>query len=592
MIKKVFSPTGLFLKEYPFQRGLNIIFGRYSGSKEGRGINGIGKSSLVRIIDYLLLSDRASRHFASFSHNFLREEAHQAGLIFEVSGKEYFVLRTFNSNDPVKFGLDGEAGREYKVEELKTILCDLFFPIPSEDITYKGARYGSLMNFFIKDDLEHQSRVDPLNFVGGYNLSKPELVQYNFFLLGMPGKHVILFDDLNKDYTKSLKLIGSLKAKLLEDTGKSIEEYRAEHVVVEKRIDTLEQALKNKTFLEVYKDIEGLLVQKTAHINELLSRYDFLNTQLEKVKASYQFNEEVDVLRVSEIFKSVSQEFGDFVKKTLDEAINFRKDLVQNRRKFLSVREGSLTKEISSVLDSIADLEKERRKLYAKLGEKGALDSIENAYEQLISEKATLVKNTQLIENIESIESKVSRLNTRISQVKEEIEEGIRNYDHILSGLRLLFQEILDSAILMEEDAGTAFFDISPSGNRRRDSLPYDIKVSIPRADALGQSRLKIVAYDLLVFLNAFITERQLPNFLIHDGVYHGTSRRTVVNVLNFLNRKLREFPKAQYIVTFNEDELSERMEGCPDLEFHLSDVTRAEFSDAPEGMLFQRGFN
>ena len=57
MLNRIFSNTNLILNDVTFQPGINIILGKYSGNKEALGINGIGKSSLVRLIDYALLSD-------------------------------------------------------------------------------------------------------------------------------------------------------------------------------------------------------------------------------------------------------------------------------------------------------------------------------------------------------------------------------------------------------------------------------------------------------------------------------------------------------------------------------------------------------
>lgn len=48
------SPSGLF-EEIIFKNGLNIILGRYS--KSGKDINGIGKTTIINLIDYCLLAD-------------------------------------------------------------------------------------------------------------------------------------------------------------------------------------------------------------------------------------------------------------------------------------------------------------------------------------------------------------------------------------------------------------------------------------------------------------------------------------------------------------------------------------------------------
>jgi uncharacterized protein YydD (DUF2326 family) len=54
MLIRIYSETNL-IDAVPFHNGINIILGKYSGDKEARGINGIGKSTLVRLVDFTLL---------------------------------------------------------------------------------------------------------------------------------------------------------------------------------------------------------------------------------------------------------------------------------------------------------------------------------------------------------------------------------------------------------------------------------------------------------------------------------------------------------------------------------------------------------
>ena len=62
MLIRLYSDTNLF-KTVSFHNGINIILGSYSDEVDARGINGIGKSSLVRLIDFVLLSGKAEKIF-------------------------------------------------------------------------------------------------------------------------------------------------------------------------------------------------------------------------------------------------------------------------------------------------------------------------------------------------------------------------------------------------------------------------------------------------------------------------------------------------------------------------------------------------
>ena len=70
MLIKIYSETNL-IDTVPFHNGINIILGKYFGDKEARGINGIGKSTLVRLVDFTLLSGKAEKRFAPYCFHIL-----------------------------------------------------------------------------------------------------------------------------------------------------------------------------------------------------------------------------------------------------------------------------------------------------------------------------------------------------------------------------------------------------------------------------------------------------------------------------------------------------------------------------------------
>jgi uncharacterized protein YydD (DUF2326 family) len=152
----------------------------------------------------------------------------------------------------------------------------------------------------------------------------------------------------------------------------------------------------------------------------------------------------------------------------------------------------------------------------------------------------------------------------------------------------------LQNAISLDENETTGFFDIASNVDSPRNQLPLKIEIKIPKADALGQSRLKIVAYDLLVFLKNIRINSPFPRFLIHDGVYHGIALNTKIKALNYIYRQYLANPTFQYFVTFNEDEIyipKEKASIVGSFEFDIENIKIAEFTDKPLGMLFKRDF-
>lgn len=150
MIKRLFSNTGLLLKDFKFHPGINIILGKYSGKKEATGVNGIGKSTLIRLIDYAFLSDSAQKIFSNKKYDFLRKEGHDIVLEFEINNKTYFIKRDFNKQSNIYFGTSLNKLDEFGKNEFKAVLTNLFLPIEKDDVFFTGNKFRTIFDFFHK----------------------------------------------------------------------------------------------------------------------------------------------------------------------------------------------------------------------------------------------------------------------------------------------------------------------------------------------------------------------------------------------------------------------------------------------------------
>ncbi|WP_310992098.1 DUF2326 domain-containing protein [Aequorivita marina] len=594
MLKKLFSNTGL-IDEVVFHAGINIILGKYSKDKEAQGINGIGKSTLIRLIDYTFLSDSAQKIFLNKKYDFLRKSEHEITLEFEINNKPYFIQRDFSTKMKIQFGSSLHKLDNFEKSELKSILTNLYLPVEKNDVFFTGNKFRTLFDFFIKDDLDNQKRFEPLNFLK-YNANLKEKAIFNFFLLDLPTSHLIDYNEQSKEYDKFKSAIDTSEQKIKIDTGKSIQEYRSERFNIEQRISLLEESLDSYQFIEKYKDVEKQLAKVTKQINDKLKEYNSLDIKVSKIKESYDLDQNVETQEIRKIYNEVLENFGNQVAKTLEEVIDFKNNILNNRKKYLLQKEQKLQLVIDSVLQDISILENKRSQLYKALDEKGALDSIKNTYEELVIEKTDLEKNLQLIKQIDEYQEMLTNLNVSISEVRRLISVEIKEFQRHIDDLRKLFIDILKNAIFVDESYENAYFDITPNPSSNRKKLPFNIEIEIPKADALGQSRLKIVAYDLMVFLYNIEINRKVPDFLIHDGVFHGISMKTKINTINYVYHKYLEHidkKQFQYILTFNEDEIitndDDSEYGIFDFDFHKSVI--AEFQDVQDKTIFKRIF-
>ena len=587
ILNKVYSPTDLFDPVIFRRNGINIILGKYSGDKKTTGINGIGKSTLVRMIDYALLGEGAEAIFHEDKFNFLRKEGHQIILELEINDDKFEIKRTFKKSDPIYFGKTNTELAEYSTNELRIVLFNKFFPATSRDVFLGGNNFRSILNFFIKDDLEHHQRIDPLNFLFPA-ANKADIYLYNLFLLNLKTNNLSSLNSLNNETSKIRKTQSTLKKNIEEETGRSIEEFQSERLSKEESIKQLELSLKRYEFIEEYKHIELQLIEVTSSINERLITYHNLDKRIRNIQQSYTSAQDVDISKVQILYNELIPTLGDMLKKSLDETIEFRKNITDNRIKFLSGQEKSLKNQIEEVLKDISELERKRSVLYGYLEEKGALDSIKNTYQNLISEKTALSKPVQVIDQIDSFSHQLASLNVEISKLKKGIFDDLEHEKDQIREIKLLFLDILKHALAIQDGIDKSYIEIEPQTK----GLPIKIEVEVSKSEALGKSRLKILAYDLLAFLYNVQLDRDFPRFLVHDGVLHAIETRAKINTLNYIYRTNLKIPNFQYILTVNEDEISVSEEDKQihgDYDFNWEDCVVKIYTDRPSEMIFKR---
>ncbi len=258
-------------------------------------------------------------------------------------------------------------------------------------------------------------------------------------------------------------------------------------------------------------------------------------------------------------------------------------------------KEKELENSITIIFKELSRLEDERSKLLKSLQERGVLDKLENTYEELIREQSLFERQNQILVQVDEFNKILADQELVLSSIKKNIIDYIQNSQNILNELRQLFIEILSSAIFMDSYDTSGYFDIALTHKSQKNNLPFKIDVNIPKSSSVGQEVLKIITYDLMIFIHAIKKKRPLPDFLIHDGVFHGMSHKTMVNILNYIYRKhleLLDIRNFQYIVTFSEDEIeipTDKRDLYGEFSFSFNDRKIIELEDIESKMLFKK---
>lgn len=588
-LDRIYSDTDLF-ETVTFHSGLNVVLGVPSGVREGRELNGVGKSTLVRLIDYAFVGDSAKKTFTHERCAFLRSENHSFTLSFFDEDRQYRIRRCFAEPDKVYFARGDDQFVEYTESEMKVILA----PIMVIDQQYDGHVdtdwFRTLMRFFISDDKASHAQTDPLNFSHS-STRKPFLYVLNYYLLNLPNTELVEFDTLKQRLTTEQSHRKQIEDRIKEESGRTIEQVRSDVDRIESQIEKYRHNLESFEFLEDYTHIEQELRDVTGKIATEMLRFNALQRKLSELEKSYQLQIDVDVERVRRLYASLQEELAEHVARKLDEVIEFRKAIVANRKKFLIEREQRLRSDISEIEFKVRELEVNRKRLFEWLKEQRALDAIRNAYERITHESERIERSVSRLKALDEEEQKIAHTIAEVSDTIVRIVDQCKEYDEQVRDIRRVFDNILRNTIYVGENMDDAFLTISTQ-NRR--TSPVSIKIEVPKSDSLGKSRFKIPVYDLTVFFRIVRDERNLPHFLIHDGTFNAVAAKTVVRFLNYIVEQSNELPRMQYIVTLNEEQVylsdTQRAE-LEGLSFDLEKHVIAHYEDVPEKMIFRREY-
>lgn len=554
IIKKLYTePAGIF-EEIHFKMGGNLIFGHKDPEVENkRSMNGIGKSTLLDLLDFCLLSSysKTKSNRLYLAENILTK--HDIVLDFEVDGKSYSIKRSIDDPNTLIIVADGDSNN-VGMKEAKKWLSRLVFARPDYKGAYSDTWYRDLMLLFLKihKTKKQDKYIDPIAYIDKVSLH--ELIQYHLFMLGLDNTLSSKNNGIQNDKKRKIPALREVKSIVEETYGvRNIEDANSQMLTLQSEIRKLETALNGFQLAENYKASESDIDAITTSIKDLLlanlSDHKRINDYEKSLTTHITFTKR-DANSVAKIYRELNEDFSQKVKVTLDAAIEFRKELSKSRSEFIGAeleRLKTLTAERQSSIDK---LDKERADILGFLKAKEAITDLTEAFSTLSNKKQDLLDLS-------------SKLNTYNTLEKEKID--IEAYEKVNDSEILSYVQSLQSneVVRLHE----LFMDIytniySPTSttparfsvtNKVTTDAKISIDVSIPADNSKANNQGRTLVYDLMLMLNMIKENIKGPRFIVHDGIFDGMDRAHFVELHKFLSTD-PQARKFQYIYTLNEE--------------------------------------
>lgn len=541
------EPKGLFEK-VEFVNGINFIYGKKQPNEPMSSLNSIGKSTFLDLIDFCLLASYQKSHNPRlFAANDILT-GYYIVLEFRVNKTKYVIKRSVDDNKVVIFGTGGQL-QHYNIEYIRDYLGSLIFGREEYEGNFYPKWFRSLMNFYLKiHKYKRDQFVDPIKYMKEVN--EVETNVYQLFLLGLNNKLAFENFKTRTDFKKLNPAIKQIEVlleekynlKSLSETSQNINKLRYE-------IKRSEEAISSFHLDKEYGEVEKEANKLTQTIKDKWYQNFSDRKTIEAYQDSFDIPDQISTIKIRNIYEELSKDFAILVKKTLDEAIKFRKKLSENRRSFLQSEITSLEEKIKKREDEITELEKERAKIFNFLSAKEAIKDLTEAF-NIISEKKSqlgdLESNTKILNDLQAERNQIE---TNQKIIDNQIFEFVNKLNTEIDKLYSLFTSIYNKIYINQKDES----GFSIYYNKKKDKR-IDISISMPDMFGKGKNQGRTLVYDLFVLLNSFQFSETFPKFLIHDGIFDGVDKAHFVSVYEFIESLTNNGVEIQYITTINEE--------------------------------------
>ncbi len=533
-------------KHVIFKPGLNLVLAdRTEKSSATDSRNGVGKTTLLQIIDYCL----GGRILEGDSLYKLGGKEWEFTLDLEVSGHTLAITRSVDASEVDIVG-DGTytLGLTDKPDAGGVVIgpgewsdwlgANCFgLPLRADRIPNAPAFRGLLRHFLRFRDDAYNS---PFKTFG----SQPpvQIQAENAFLLGLNWEYAVEWQRL-KDRDKTLRALSGAD---VEELGQELAELQARRARETSQLHRLEDDIKEFRVLPEYREVESRANDAATEMrnitNQILITRREIDLYLEQ--ASTEFTQ-ADQASVETLFNEVGVVFPEGLRRTLDQTRDFHASVSANRRQYLE----SEIRRLNGIQDRrnqvLQGLEQRRRDDMRLLESHGALEDYAEMQKRLGALSASVTELSVRIESIQDIRRGKSALKAETLELAErvelDLEERRSSYDDVLSRFSEAFETLYGDEAFLLVDVGDA---------------GYRYTVRVPREGSTGTGKVGIFAYDLAI-TEAWSARKAGCGFLAHDSVlFDGVDERQTASAMALAAGSADEYGY-QYILTANSDDLT-----------------------------------
>lgn len=566
-----------------FTPGLNVVVAeRTQESTQKDTRNGLGKSTLIEIIHFCLGARTTQGKglcippLADWSFS----------LEITLAGNRVRVTRSVKN--PNRVVIDGETSGWIEQPKLDESTGERFFPLnnwcallgwalfglaPEHDQQKYKPSFRSLISYFVR-----RWPGAYLNPFRHFPQQKTWEVQLNVaFLLGLNWEHAARWQELRDEESALKEMKKAIETGVIRKVVGTLGDLESERIRLEKRLEQERHALETFRVHPEYEKIQAEANQLTRAIHELANMNVVEKRMLDRYREAVETEAPPSETNLERLYEEARIVFSDTLKRTLEEAREFHRKIVENRRAFLEGEIKRLQRQIEDRSAKIKDLSDKRSELMEILRSHGALQEYLRLQERHVETKKLLETVQTRIKEIKQIKDYENEIKIKKVELQKAAEMDYEERREKWSKAVLLFNE---NSNALYHAPGNLVINISDSGFR--------YNVEIKRSGSQGIEKMKVFCFDLMLS-QLWSESKGRIDFLVHDSIiFDGVDSRQRALALERA-AEVSSQCGTQYICMLNSDMIprSDFREG-----FRFDDYVRLTLTDAdPSGSLLGMWF-
>lgn len=567
-LSKIYSSDERF-NAIKFNDGFNVILGKIvDQSNLQSNSHNLGKSTLVELIDFMLLKDIGKNHFLKVHEDKFINHVFFLELKFD-EDKYITIRRKVKNPSKIDFKFHENGCQDFRFDAVwsmydlplsskspdknpKTILNN-FWGF-SETLPYP---YRNYLNYFLRTQYDYD-KVFKLSKHQGADINwKPALA----YMLGYNGEVLKFKYELESQLKKEKELLEKMETEL-NVSLKDLNRIESLLDAAESKRDFVREKIDNFDFYFRERELNKELIESVeSRISELNSLEYKIRYEMKEIHESLRSRNEFNIEKVKHLFEEVSISLPGQLVKSYEELIKFNKMVTTERNKFLVENLRNSETELQEILKDLQMLNDQRNDILSVLKEKDSFSKFKSYQLELVeieSEISSLLNKIDNYDALRTIEKRIHELTKELSDavlaLKEHVESKNELYKRIKDDFTKLAQQILnETAILYHEMNNSNNIDFIANIS----SLDEDELTA--KADGYSYKKMLCVCFDLSVLIN--YRDDKFFKFAYHDGSLESMANTKRVTYLDTV-RNICDKYNIQYILTALEDHLPDLEDG------------------------------